>query len=67
MDKNKNTEQTPINIKSIMSMAELKEEFFKSLSVCEGCDHKLGCPAYPRAAVIGAFLESEDEGEESDE
>ena len=66
MDKNKNTEQTPINIKSIMSMAELKEEFFKSLSVCEGCDHKLGCPAYPRAAVIGAFLESEDEGEEED-
>ena len=66
MNNNKNTEKTPINTKDIMSMDELKEEFFKSLAVCEGCDHKLGCPVYPRAAVIGAFLESEDEREEED-
>ena len=66
MDKNKNTEQTPINIKSIMSMAELKEEFFKSLAVCESCVNKRICPDYSRAAVIGLFLESEDEGEEED-
>ena len=64
MNNNKNTEKTPINTKDIMSMDELKKEFFKSLAVCEGCDHKLGCPVYPRAAVIGTFLESEDEVEE---
>ena len=62
----KNTEKAPINTKSIMSMDELKEEFFKSLAVCEGCDHKLGCPVYPRAAVIGAFLDSENDEEEED-
>ena len=67
MNNNKNTEKTPINTKDIMSMDELKEEFFKSLAVCEGCDHKLGCPVYPRAAVIGAFLDSENDEEEEDE
>ena len=66
MNNNKNTEKTPINTKDIMSMDELKEEFFKSLAVCEGCDHKLGCPVYLRAAVIGAFLDADDEGEEED-
>ena len=66
MNNNKNTEKTPINTKDIMSMDELKEEFFKSLAVCEGCDHKLGCPVYLRATVIGAFLDADDEGEEED-
>ena len=61
---NKNTAKAPVNAKGIMSMDELKEEFFKSLAVCEGCDHKLGCPVYPRAAVIGAFLDSPDVEEE---
>ena len=60
----KNTEKAPINTKGIMNMDELKEEFFKSLAVCEGCDHKLGCPVYPRAAVIGAFLNLPDDEEE---
>ena len=66
MDNNKNTEKNPINTKHIMSMAELKEEFFKSLAVCESCVNKRICPDYSRAAVIGLFLESEDEGEEED-
>ena len=66
MDNNKKNAKAPINTKGIMSMDELKEEFFKSLAVCEGCDHKLGCPVYPRAAVIGAFRDAEDEGEEED-
>ena len=66
MNNNKNTAKAPINTKGIMSMDELKEEFFKSLAVCEGCDHKLGCPVYPRAAVIGAFLDSHDDEEEED-
>ena len=66
MNNNKNTEKTPINTKHIMSMAELKEEFFKSLAVCESCVNKRICPDYSRAAVIGLFLESEDEGEEED-
>ena len=66
MNNNKNTEKNPINIKHIMSMAELKEEFFKSLAVCESCVNKRICPDYSRAAVIGLFLESEDEGEEED-
>ena len=30
---NKNTAKAPINTKGIMSMDELKEEFFKSLAV----------------------------------
>ena len=64
MNNNKNTEKNPINTKHIMSMAELKEEFFKSLAVCESCVNKRICPDYSRAAVIGLFLESEDEGEE---
>ena len=66
MNNNKNTEKNPINTKHIMSMAELKEEFFKSLAVCESCVNKRICPDYSRAAVIGLFLESEDEGEEED-
>ena len=66
MNNNKNTAKAPINTKGIMSMDELKEEFYKSLAVCEGCDHKLGCPVYPRAAVIGAFLDSENDEEEED-
>ena len=64
MNNNNNIAKAPINTKGIMSMDELKEEFFKSLAVCEGCDHKLGCPVYPRAAVIGAFLDSHDDEEE---
>ena len=40
MNNNKNTEKNPINTKHIMSMAELKEEFFKSLAVCESCVNK---------------------------
>ena len=55
MNNNKNTEKTPINTKDIMSMDELKKEFFKSLAVCEGCDHKLGCPVYPRAQPDSYF------------
>ena len=66
MNNNKNTEKNPINTKHIMSMAELKEEFFKSLAVCESCVNKRICLDYSRAAVIGLFLESEDEGEEED-
>ena len=66
MNNNKNTEKNPINTKHIMSMAELKEEFFKSLAVCESCVNKRICLNYSRAAVIGLFLESEDEGEEED-
>ena len=62
----KNTTNTPDTLKRIMSMAELKEEFFKSLAVCESCVHKNICPDYSRAAVIGAFLDSENDGEEED-
>ena len=64
MNNNNNIAKAPINIKGIMSMDELKKEFFKSLAVCEGCDHNLGCPVYPRAAVIGAFLNLPDDEEE---
>ena len=62
----KNTTNTPDTLKRIMSMAELKEEFFKSLAVCESCVHKNICPDYSRAAVIGAFLDSRDDEEEED-
>ena len=62
----KNTTNTPDTLKRIMSMAELKEEFFKSLAVCESCVHKNICPDYSRAAVIGAFLASHDDEEEED-
>ena len=67
MNNNKNTEKKPINTKDIMSMDDLKEEFFKSVRMCEACPHWLSCSSYPTVAAIAAFLQERDEEEAEDE
>ena len=67
MNNNKNTEKNPINTKDIMSMDDLKEEFFKSVRMCEACPHWLSCSSYPTVAAIAAFLQERDEEEAEDE
>ena len=67
MNNNKNTEKNPINTKHIMSMDDLKEEFFKSVRMCEACPHWLNCSSYPTVAAIAAFLQERDEEEAEDE
>ena len=67
MNNNKNTEKKPINTKDIMSMDDLKEEFFKSVRMCEACPHWLSCSSYPTVAAIAAFLQERDEEETEDE
>ena len=67
MNNNKNTEKNPINTKDIMSMDDLKEEFYKSVRMCEACPHWLSCSSYPTVAAIAAFLQERDEEEAEDE
>ena len=67
MNNNKNTEKNPINTKHIMSMDDLKEEFYKSVRMCEACPHWLSCSSYPTVAAIAAFLQERDEEEAEDE
>ena len=50
-----------------MSMDDLKEEFFKSVRMCEACPHWLSCSSYPTVAAIAAFLQERDEEEAEDE
>ena len=67
MNNNKNTEKKPINTKDIISMDDLKEEFFKSVRMCEACPQWLSCSSYPTVAAIAAFLQERDEEEAEDE
>lgn len=66
MNNNKNPMNTAENnkTKAPMSMDEVKEEFFKSMKLCDTCPYKLNCPTYPTAAAIAAFLMEKDKDTE---
>ena len=66
MNNNKNPMNTAENnkTKAPMSMDEVKEEFFKSMKLCDTCPYKLDCPPYPTAAAIAAFLMENDKDTE---
>ena len=70
MNNTKNNNKNPMNTaennktKAPMSMDEVKEEFFKSMKLCDTCPYKLNCPTYPTAAAIAAFLMEKDKDTE---
>ena len=66
MNNNKNPMNTAENnkTKAPRSMDEVKEEFFKSMKLCDTCPYKLNCPTYPTAAAIAAFLMEKDKDTE---
>ena len=70
MNNTMNNSKNPMNTaennktKAPMSMDEVKEEFFKSMKLCDTCPYKLNCPTYPTAAAIAAFLMEKDKDTE---